>query len=153
MENRELLNVCEVKLTYQSKIKASDRYHISKSEDVYEVLRNCYDEDTLQYRETFKILLINQANKVLGVSNISEGGITETGADIRLILQAALLGNATAIILSHNHPSGNIFPSSIDKTLTSRIIKAAELMNIRVLDHIIITSDTYYSFADEGMLI
>lgn len=153
MENRELLNVCEVKLTYQSKIKASDRYHISKSEDVYEVLKNCYDEDTLQYRETFKILLINQANKVLGVSNISEGGITETGADIRLILQAALLGNATAIILSHNHPSGNIFPSSIDKTLTSRIIKAAELMNIRVLDHIIITSDTYYSFADEGMLI
>lgn len=153
MENRELLKVCEVKLTYQSKIKASDRYHISKSEDVYEVLKNCYDEDTLQYRETFKILLINQANKVLGVSNISEGGITETGADIRLILQAALLGNATAIILSHNHPSGNIFPSSIDKTLTSRIIKAAALMNIRVLDHIIITSDTYYSFADEGMLI
>lgn len=153
MENNELLKVCEVKLTYQSKIKASDRYHISKSEDVYEVLKNCYDEDTLQYRETFKILLINQANKVLGVSNISEGGITETGADIRLILQAALLGNATAIILSHNHPSGNIFPSSIDKTLTSRIIKAAELMNIRVLDHIIITSDTYYSFADEGMLI
>ena len=153
MENKELLKVCEVKLTYQSKIKASERYHISTSEDAYKVLKGCYDESTLQYRETFKILLINQASKVLGVSNISEGGITETGADVRLILQAALLGNATGIILSHNHPSGNIFPSAIDKALTSRIIKAAELVNIRVLDHIIITSDTFYSFSDEGMLI
>lgn len=148
-----LLNVCEVKLTYQSTVKSSERYRIAKSEDAYKLLKKyCYDEETLQYRESFKVILLNQANKVLGVSNISEGGIAETSADVRIILQAALLANASAIILSHNHPSGNCLPSGADKGLTKQIIDAAKLMNIQVLDHLIVTSETYYSFGDEGML-
>ena len=85
-------------------------------------------------------------------TQISEGGITETSADVRIILQAALLTNATAIILAHNHPSGKLRPSRQDIALTEQVKKAAEIMRITVIDHIILTDDSYYSFADEGQL-
>ena len=95
---------------------------------------------------------MNQDNQVLGYTLISEGGITETCADVRLIMQAALLTNSVALILAHNHPSGNLKPSSQDIGLTKQVREAAQLMRIKVLDHIILTDAEYYSFADEGML-
>ena len=90
-----------------------------------------YKKGTICYKEYFKVLFLNQANQILGYTLISEGGITETCADVRLIMQAALLTNSVALILAHN---------------------AAQLMRIKVLDHIILTDAEYYSFADEGML-
>ena len=99
-----------------------------------------------------KVLFLNQANQVLGYTQISEGGITETSVDVRMILQAALLTNSVSLILAHNHPSGNLKPSTLDIELTRCIKEAAKLMRINVLDHIIMTSESYYSFSDEGTL-
>ena len=147
-----ILQVNEVKLSYKTKQKASERPKVLSSESVYKVLLNCFDADTIEFREYFKVLLLNRANRVLGVFNVSEGGISETVVDIRLILQSAILSNASGIILSHNHPSGNIQPSKADDMITNRIKSACELMNINVLDHVIITSESYYSYADEGRI-
>lgn len=92
--------VCEVKLTYKSKIKASEREKILSAENAYKILLSVFDSETIQYKEFFKVILMNRANKVLGVCHISEGGLNETSADIRIIMQAAILGNASAIILA-----------------------------------------------------
>ena len=97
-------------------------------------------------------MFLNQASQVLGYTLISEGGITETYADVRVILQAALLTNSVAIILAHNHPSSSMKPSRQDMEITKQVRDAAQLMRIKVLDHIILTDTEYYSFADEGQL-
>ena len=145
--------VCEVKLTYKSKIKASEREKILSAENAYKILLSVFDSETIQYKEFFKVILMNRANKVLGVCHISEGGLNETSADIRIIMQAAILGNASAMILSHNHPSGNKQPSNQDDLLTDRVKKAAKLFDIQLLDHIIVTDSGYYSYLDEGRIL
>lgn len=88
----------------------------------------------------------------MGCSTISEGGITNTLADVRMILQGALLTNATGMILAHNHPSGSIRPSRQDDALTRKIVEAANLMDIKVNDHIILTNEEFYSYCDEGRI-
>ena len=142
--------VGEVELTYKSTSKSRNK--IYSSEDAYEVLLSTYKKGTICYKEYFKVLFLNQAKQVLGYTLISEGGITETCADIRVILQAALLTNSVAIILAHNHPSGNLKPSRQDMEITKQVKEAARLMRITVLDHLILTDAGYYSFADEGEL-
>ena len=142
--------VGEVELSYTPKIK--DSHKVLSSEDAYKYLLSTYKEGTVCYKEYFKILLLNQANQVLGYTLISEGGITSTDVDVRVILQAALLTNSVAIILAHNHPSGNKTPSREDIRMTNQIKEAAQIMRIRVLDHLIITDTGYYSFSDEGEL-
>ena len=124
------------------------------SKDIHGLLKKrVYDEDTIGYKETFNVLLLNNANKIIGYTTVAEGGLTSTIVDVRTILQTALISHATSIILSHNHPSGNVRPSYHDDTLTKKIKSACELTDIRVLDHIIVTSeDSYYSFCDEGRL-
>ena len=142
--------VGEVELSYAPKIK--DTRKVLSSEDAYKYLLSTYKEGTVCYKEYFKILLLNQANQVLGYTLISEGGLTSTDVDVRLILQAALLTNSVAIILAHNHPSGNKTPSREDIRMTNQIKEAAQIMRIRVLDHLILTDTGYYSFSDEGDL-
>lgn len=147
------LKACEVRLVYQNKQKASERPHIKCSHDVYKLLINTvFDANTIEHHESLKLILMNRAGRVLGITQISEGGLAETSADIRHILQAAILGNASGIIISHNHCSGNLQPSTHDDLLTQRLQKAAKLMDISLLDHIIVTSESYYSYADEGRL-
>lgn len=149
-----MYKVCDVKLTYSTKVKSSERAVIKTSEDAYTLLlEHIYDPDTIEHKEYFKVMLLNRANKVLGVSHISEGGINETSVDIRIIMQAAILGNASGIILSHNHPSGSKQPSYQDDQLTNRVNKAAKLFNISLLDHIIVTDSGFYSYADEGRIL
>lgn len=113
-----------------------------------------YLQATLQYlqREVFAVLFLNRANKIVHFEIISEGGITGTVADPRIILKKALENNATAIILCHNHPSGNLQPSSADEILTRKIKTAASFLDILVTDHIIVSREGYFSFSDEGML-
>ena len=142
--------VGEVELTYKSTSKA--RSKIYSSEDAYKVLLPTYKEGTIYYKEYFKVLFLNQASQILGYTLISEGGITETCADVRVILQAALLTNSVAIILAHNHPSGSMKPSRQDIEITKQVKDAARLMRITVTDHLILTDEGYYSFADEGQL-
>ncbi len=102
--------------------------------------------------EEFWILLLNRANKVIAKKQLSQGGITGTVADSRLIFRQAIDLLATSIILCHNHPSGNLKPSQADIALTRRLVKAGKLLEITVLDHLIVTNGGYYSFADEGMM-
>ena len=112
-----------------------------------------FPDDIIEYKESFKVVLLNQSNKVLGIVPISEGGISATYVDVRLILQAALLANATQVVLAHNHPSGSIKPSTLDDVLTEKVRKAAELMEIHIMDHIILSpEEKYYSYHDEGRL-
>ena len=147
-----IMNVAEVQLSYKSNVKSSTRYKINSSQDAYELLIKCFPDDTIEYKESFKVLL-NQSNRVLGIVPISEGGISATYVDVRLILQAALLANATQVILAHNHPSGSMKPSTLDDVLTEKVRKVAELMEIHVADHIILSPEKeYYSYHDEGKL-
>jgi DNA repair protein RadC len=102
--------------------------------------------------EVFIVLFLNQANKVNHTEVISKGGITGTVADTRVILKKALEEDAVSIVLCHNHPSGRVRPSRADEILTQKIKEAAKYFDIRVLDHIIVSDEGYYSFADEGLL-
>jgi len=146
--------ISEVKVTYKNKVKASERPKICDSKASYNILRNAFDPDIIELKESCKVLLLNQANKVLGVMCVSEGGITGTIVDVKLILQAAILSNASGIILCHNHPSGNLTVSAQDDFITSRLKKACEIMDISLLDHLIIVPEEnlYYSYADEGRI-
>ena len=144
-----IMNVAEVQLSYKSNVKSSTRYKINSSQDAYELLIKYFPDNTIEY----KVVLLNQSNRVLGIVPISEGGISATYVDVRLILQAALLANATQVILAHNHPSGSMKPSTLDDALTEKVKKAAELMEIHVADHVILSPEKeYYSYYDEGKL-
>jgi DNA repair protein RadC len=151
----QLNTIAEIEVVYRTKgrgVKVSERPLIGSSQDAYEILLHYWDSGKIELLEEFKVLLLNRANRVLYLYRVSSGGLTGTVADVRLILIAALKVAACAIILSHNHPSGNREPSDADRTVTQKIRQAAALLDIRVLDHVILTSETYFSFADEGLL-
>lgn len=147
------MKLAEVKITYSSKIKPADRYKITNSNAVNEYLSHVYDRDTMEHHESFYVILLNSANRVLGHALIGVGGITGTVADIRVIMQNALLSNAVGIIMSHNHPSGNLLPSEADRNLTKQVKEACKIMGISLLDHLIVSPfGDYYSFSEEGAL-
>ncbi len=152
VEAASLNRVAEVKLTYRSKVKPSDRPQVTSSSDSYRILKETWDTGKLEFVEQFKVLLLNRANRVLGIYELSTGGVAGTVADPKLIFVAALKGCASSIILCHNHPSGNTKPSTADLQLTKKMKQAGEVLDIAVLDHIILTSESYYSLADEGLL-
>jgi len=122
---------------------------ISCSQDVFDVLQPILGE--LPHEE-FWIIYLNNSNKILHKEQLSKGGITGTLVDIRLVLKRALERNAVGLVLSHNHPSGSLKPSKVDKELTTKLKRAAEALDIMVLDHLIITEKAYFSFADEQLL-
>ena len=144
--------VAEVELSYRNRVPNKDRKRVMDSYSAYKILRNNFSDDTIDYRETFKVLYLNQNCQVLGCFTISEGGITNTLADVRMILQGALLTNATAMVLAHNHPSGSTRPSREDDKITNQVVKAGQLLNIQVVDHIIYTREQFYSYNDEGRI-
>ena len=122
---------------------------INKSGDIAEYLRANFEY--LQ-QEIFVVVFLNRGNKVIHHQIVSEGGLTGTVADPRVILKKALEHNATSLILCHNHPSGSLRPSRADEILTQKIKQAAMLLDIQLMDHIIVSSEGYFSFADEGMM-
>lgn len=144
--------VAEVELVYKSKVKASERPQIVSSKDAYDILLAVWEEGKMDLFEQFKVLFLNRANKVLCIYNVSSGGITGTVADPRLIFSAALKVNAVSLILCHNHPSGVLKPSRQDEELTQKIKGAGAFLDMKVLDHLIVSGEGYYSFADEGLL-
>lgn len=147
-----LFKVSEIKLTYQPHFKPSERPKIQKSTQAYEVLRQHWDEEIMQFLEEFKVILLNNAKRVLGIVDISLGGLMEVSVDVKVVIAAALKARATGIILAHNHPSGEPTPSRQDIALTQRIIEAAKLFGIDVIDHLIMTSEGCYSFSDNGLI-
>jgi len=152
MNLSELNIVSEVELVYRNKVKPSERLSVKSTKDCYELLRLTWDENKIEFVEQFKVVLLNRSQRVLGIYNLSTGGVRGTVADPKLVFIAALKANACNIILSHNHPSGNLKPSREDEELTRKIVTAGMYLDIKVIDHIIITSEGYYSFADEGLL-
>ena len=129
---------------------AGEKVMIRNSETAYQVMYPVIGE--LEHEE-FWIILLNRAHKVLDTEKISQGGLTGTVIDTRMILKYALEKRATSIIISHNHPSGNTKPSEADINITRKIKKAAEIMDITLLDHLIVAGKSYLSFADEGLLV
>ena len=152
MDVSALYEVAEVELIYKSKVKASSRPKIVSSKDAYNVLIKAWDENKIEFVEQFKVLFLNRANKVLGIYDVSTGGISGTVADPRVIFAAALKVNCCGIIISHNHPSGNLKPSRQDEELTQKIKLAGQILEIKLMDHVIVSTEGYYSFADEGLL-
>lgn len=128
------------------------KMQIKSSNDCYQAFKLFYDQDTIELTESFIALYLNRANITLGWLKVSQGGITGTVADTRIILATALKIAATGIIISHNHPSGQLNPSDADIELTKKLKQSAAIMDIAVLDHIIYTVSGYYSFADEGLM-
>src|SRR5690606_18084240 len=126
--------VAEIKLSYRNKVKPCDRPKVTCSTDSYNVLKESWDTGKIEFVEQFKVLLLNRANRVLGLYEVSTGGVAGTVADPKLIFAAALKACASGIILCHNHPSGNLKPSAADLQLTKKMKQGGELLDIPVLD-------------------
>ena len=129
--------------------EALEKKKITSSSSVFEIMQPIIGE--LPHEE-FWIVYLNNSNKVLQKLQLSKGGITGTLVDVRLVLKKALQLGAVGLILVHNHPSGTLRPSLADKQLTQKLINAGKSLDIKVLDHVIITEKAYFSFADENLL-
>jgi len=138
-------------LKVQLKRDQIKKVKIKSSNDSADFFRGLWD-DSIDIYESFFCIYLNNANNTIGWYKVSQGGITGTVADPRLIIKKALDVLATSIIMCHNHPSGQLIPSNADINITQKIKKAGEFLDIAVLDHIILTQDSYYSFADNGNL-
>jgi len=152
MKSVALNQIAEVELIYKSKVKASERPKISHSKDAYIIFKDTWDENKIELQEQFKVMLLNRANKVLGIYEVSTGGMTGTIADPKLIFIAALKAGACSIMLVHNHPSGNLKPSKQDEQVTCKIKQGGKLLDIVLLDHLIISNEGYFSMQDEGFI-
>jgi DNA repair protein RadC len=150
-ENK-LYQVAEIQLTYKSNVKPSQRPKISGSRDAYTILKENWDQGKIEFVEQFKAMFMNRANKVLGILDVSTGGVTGTVADPRVIFAAAIKAGACGFIVAHNHPSGNLLASQSDIELTKRLREGGKILEIQLLDHVIVTTEGYFSFADEGLI-
>lgn len=144
------MKVAEIKVSYSNRNK--DKFKITSSQSVYDLVINHWDLNIIEFQEEVKVVLLNRANIVLGIYEMSKGGITGTIVDIRIILAVALKSSASGIVLVHNHPSGNLDPSDVDRQITNKLKEASKLFDIILLDHIIISREGYYSFSDSGIL-
>ena len=140
----------EIHVSYKPGLASSKIVNSSKA--AFDILATLFPQDTICLQEQFVVLYLNRANKVIGSYQLSKGGITGTIADVRLILSVALKTLASGLILAHNHPSGNLKPSEADIQLTQKVKDAAKLMDIEVLDHMILSSNGYFSFTDDGII-
>ncbi|WP_299555280.1 JAB domain-containing protein [Seonamhaeicola sp.] len=143
--------VNEIKISYKGHPKSP--VTIKSSVEISKLLYEHWDKNTIGLFESFKIVLLNNSNKIKGICQLSIGGISGTLVDIRILFAIVLKSLSVAIILAHNHPSGKLQPSELDRQLTEKIKKAAELLDIKILDHVILAPNgEYYSFSDNGIL-
>lgn len=147
-----LMLISEISISYQPKFRACDRPKINCSEGAYNLLYANWDLHSIELHEKFAILLLNNANHVIGMAEISSGGYSGTCVDPRMVFSIALKSCCSSILLCHNHPSGVLTPSAADISITSRLAKAGELLGIEVVDHLIISRYGYLSLRDEGLM-
>ncbi len=141
----------EISVNYKTKNKFKEMPHIDYSHASEQLFRKIWSTK-IEHVEEMYIVLLNTANKSLGYSKVSTGGVSGTLVDIKIIFQTALMGNASAFIIAHNHPSGNLKPSRADINLTKKIQAAGDIMEIKLLDHLILTKEGFMSMADEGII-
>lgn len=141
----------KIRIVYSKKLKTNEREKITSSQDASRILRKLWSSQ-MEVREEFVVLLLDRSNRVLGYHLLSKGGLTATVADVRLIYSVALESLAAGIIIAHNHPSGNLNPSDADKLLTKKVVEAGKYFDIPVIDHVILTKESYFSFLDNGLL-
>lgn len=146
MEN----HLAEIMVSYSTQNVVKQK--ITSSQVAFQILLHSWNSNRLELQEECKVLLLNRGNNALGVYHLSKGGVSGTVVDVKLVFAVALKCNASGIILCHNHPSGNLCPSEADKFITSKIKKAGELLDIVLADHLIITTEGYYSFSENGLL-
>jgi len=141
----------EIEIHYKRPLYASMK-HIGKATDAEEVLREFSDANRIDLKECFWVLLLSHSNRLLGISLISVGTTSGVLVGIKEIFQLSLLTNASNVIIAHNHPSGTLKPSSKDIEITEKIKHGLSLLDINLLDHIIITSESFTSFANQDLL-
>ncbi len=146
-----LFSLNEISVSYSHRLRVSEQSKITCSKDVYVLVYPGWIID-VDYRESFNILLLSRSNRVIGMSNLFVWGLSGVVVNPKLVFQVALKCNAASIIAIHNHPSGNLNASDTDLKLTRKLIDAGKILDLPVLDHVIITSESYYSLADEGVL-
>jgi len=144
--------VAQVELVYRSKVKASQRPIVESSKDAASILFQYWNLDKIELLEEFKSMYLNQRGKVLAISDNFSGGISGGVADVRLIFAIALKLNAVSLVICHNHPSGDPKPSDADMMLTGKIMRCGRCLDYKLLDHIILTKESYFSFADNLIL-
>lgn len=143
--------VGELKAQYKRYIDFDDQKALNCSKLVFEFSKQIPElQEDIEYKESVYIFMFNNLQKLVGYSKISEGGLSQSIVDIRIVLQHALLSCATGIILLHNHPTGSLKPSHADLDLTQRVKNALNICDLVLIDHLIISKNNYYSFADEG---
>lgn len=152
MTKNTLNQISEIKLTYTRRVKASERPKVSSSEEAYKLFRANWDDMTINLCEEFKILLLDTNGQCMGIVPISKGGVSGTVADSKLIFASALKARSTSIILGHNHPSTSLKPSRADKDLTEKLVAGGCFLGIPILDHIILSDEGYFSFADDNLI-
>lgn len=145
---KSVLCIPKISVSYQPFIR-DELPTITCSSSAYEVFKTCFDKETISLYEEFYVMYVNRGGKVIGVRLLNRGTASNTNVNLRLLFAIAVTSNAASVILAHNHPSGNQYPSNLDIQLTKKIIEQGELMDIKVLDHLIITVDGYYSLSDE----
>jgi len=138
-------------ITLKRKKTPFQKILIRTSKDIFNFVKNFYYDD-LDLFESFFIVMLNAGNETIGFAKIGQGGISQATVDVRLIMKFSIDSLCSSIICCHNHPSGRILPSDNDVELTSKIKNASQFFNIKFLDHLIITEENYYSFADEGKI-
>lgn len=144
------MEVAEISVSYST--NQADKIKLINCYEVFEFILSNWNLDIIEFQEECKIILFNRANFVLGIYELSKGGISGTVVDIRIILSVALKCNASGIILVHNHPSGNLTPSDADKSITRKLKNACDLLEFVLIDHFIISRDNFYSFKQDGLL-
>ena len=144
------MKVSEIKVSYSN--KNTVKIKVTGSQIIYDLILSQWNSNIIEYQEEVKIILLNRSNIVLGIYEMSKGGITGSVVDIRIILGIALKCGASCIIMVHNHPSGKLVASDADKTITRKLKQACELLDVNLLDHLIISKDGYFSFADNGLI-
>ena len=142
----------EISIKYKG-TKKTELKAIKSSQDIYNIIKPLFNENTIEWTEEMILICLSRANKVIGYYKVSSGGVAGTYIDPKVIFTIALNCAGTCnLILSHNHPSGNLSPSDADDQITKKLQTAAALFDMKILDHLILTNEGYYSYCDEGKI-
>lgn len=145
-------SIAEIELSYKPTIKILHLPVVIGSYGVYRLFMYSWDKGKIGFVEQFKVMLLNRANRILGICTLSTGHNNQTPVDLKLLFGVVLKAAACSIVLAHNHPSGSVLPSRGDFAITARIKEAASLLDILLIDHLIVSEANYFSFSDDGAL-